>query len=320
MARGRRVRRSGSMAVTLVPFVMGSILVSGALLTSAIAPPAPARAASLGELPVARDSEAGGGCCAGKEVAPEIGVKIGLQVPGGLEEDVWTYLAGMYRSANKASWPIDVDARLSTHLTADRFVERYFDTPELALLSSGRWMRHRSRDGSRGAGDRQRDQQAPQAIPGPDARALRPVLWIEQRRRRVHFSDAQWTLATVTMDQSTARRWWARAPWTEVAIEPDEVRYAQASPEERRRLDGLLAALRADLLRRFPALIEYSQPRYSEAFDRLEQELPFMRRTISAAAQLAPAAPVAMAVAASGVLLGVGIVATRRLRGRWRTA
>jgi hypothetical protein len=319
MAEGRQVRRSGATAASLVP-VVGSILVSGAFLISAIAPPARARAASLGEPPAARESEAGGGCCADRGVAPEIRVKVGLQVPDGLEEDVWTYLAGMYRSANRASWPIDVDARLSTHVTADRFVERYFDTPELALLSSGRWMRQRWREGSRSAGDRQRDRQQSQAIPGPDARALRPVLWIEQRRRRVHFSDAQWMLVTVTMDQSMARRWWARAPWTEVAIEPDEVRYAQASPEERRRLDGLLAALRADLLRRFPALIEYSQPRYTEAFDRLDQELPFLRQTISTAAMLAPAAPVAMAVAASGVVLGVGIVATRRLRGRWRAA
>jgi hypothetical protein len=319
MARGRRVRRSGAMAVSLVPIV-GSIVVSGALLTSTIAPPTPARAASLGEPPEARGSEAGAGCCAGRTVAPEIGVKIDLWVPGGLEEDVWSYLAGMYRSANKESWPIDVDARLSTRLTADRFVDRYFDTPELALLSSGRWMRQRSRDGSRGAGDRQRGRHGSQAVPGPDARALRPVLWIEQSRRRVHFIDAQWMRATVTMDQAIARRWWASARWTVIAIEPDEVRYLQASPEERRRLDGLVAALRADLLRRFPALIEYSQPTYSEAFDRLEQQLPFLRQTISTAAMLAPAAPVAMAVAASGVLLGVGIVATRRLRGRWRAA
>jgi hypothetical protein len=148
---------------------------------------------------------------------------------------------------------------------------------------------------------------------GADPGRLDEVLRLYQRRRRVYFNDAKGPMMTITLDQVTARRWWARAPWNEMEVEIGEVRYTNASPAERTYMEGVRAAIRADLFAHFHTLYEDDLPKYGEGFTRLEKKLPFMRRAIAVRESVRPAAMAGLGVVA---LVGAGLLLARRRRGR----
>jgi hypothetical protein len=94
-------------------------------------------------------------------------------------------------------------------------------------------------------------------------------------------------------------------------IEIGEVRYTEATPEQRDYMEKVQAALRADLFRHFPTLYEDDQPKYSEAFLRIEKKLPLVRRMIAVRESVFPLSIAGLGVAA---LLGVGVTMGRRRR------
>jgi hypothetical protein len=147
---------------------------------------------------------------------------------------------------------------------------------------------------------------------GVDPTRLREVLRLDQHRRRVYFSDAKGPMMTITLDQATARKWWAQAPWTEIEVEIGEVRYTNASPEERAYMTKVRTAMRADLFAHFSGLYEDDMPKYTEAFARLEHRLPLMRRMIAVRENVLPISVAGLGAAA---LVGVGLSLGRRGRG-----
>jgi hypothetical protein len=294
--------------------------------------------------------------------APErVESEISIHVPDRDVERVWQYLTSLYGS--KQAWPAGLDASAyTTRVSDERFVDRYFDTPELSVLAQQSGVRHRLRDIPGAPDDPKDDRQLLQVkvtsagdtitrgeykFPiknkvaeqggagrsavelikekhrkpfeklmrgiGVDPAQLEEVIRVDQRRRRVYFADATGPALTVTMDQVEARKWWAKAPWTEIEVEIGEIRYTQASPAERKQLEQARAAIRADLLSRFPGLTEDDSPKYTEAFARLEKKVPMLRRLIAARKTVLP-------VSAAGVgtvmLVGLVILFARNRRAR----
>lgn len=112
---------------------------------------------------------------------------------------------------------------------------------------------------------------------GVRARELVPVLTLEQRRRRVYLHDPAGALATVTVDEVTARKAWWEAPSAEVELELNEIRFTEASSAERLRMEGLAEAIRAGLLARFPDVRQDQTPKYEKAVARFEARIPGFR-------------------------------------------
>lgn len=109
---------------------------------------------------------------------------------------------------------------------------------------------------------------------GIDPWSLRQVLTLEQRRRRVYLSDAAGPFATLTLDQTSSRRLWLRARFTELELELNEVRYTASSQEERAAMETVTAAVKADLQHAFPGLAQDQTPKYNKAFAALERSSP----------------------------------------------
>jgi hypothetical protein len=82
--------------------------------------------------------------------------ELSIHVPAGKEEAVWAYLARVYGgdedSAARgdgapAGWPAGVQAPdIQARLSHERFIDRYYDTPDLKFLGMNSGVRFRSRD------------------------------------------------------------------------------------------------------------------------------------------------------------------------------
>ena len=106
---------------------------------------------------------------------------------------------------------------------------------------------------------------------GVDPYALRPVLRVDQVRRRVYLNDQQGAMATLTLDECSLREWGVRRNWTEIEIELNEIRYTEADEARRAWMKQLVTDVQADLQRQFPAILQDQTPKYTKAFRMMEQ-------------------------------------------------
>jgi len=254
-----------------------------------------------------------------------------LTVPNDLAEEVWTWLSARYRDCSF----LDRDGhRFRATFGDEHFIDRYFDTPDLAFLEAQSGARHRSRivmEGSAAAKDgrqlvqlklNRNDVKAleraeikfpvdpePGIDPAKDRRllalvdkddrpalaeriaefgadpaGLRPILTIEQNRRRVYISDQHGAFATITLDKVTCHGWWQTLHWTEVELELNEIRYTEADAKARAAMNAINEAIQADLVAKFPAIRQDQTPKYNKGFAMLEAGMPLslpLRRLIA---------------------------------------
>jgi hypothetical protein len=102
---------------------------------------------------------------------------------------------------------------------------------------------------------------------GVDALALRPVLQVDQNRRRVYLADLKGALATLTLDLCTSSSWGASLRWTEMELELNEIRYTEADESARQSMQALAKRLQADLQAKFPDIVQDQTPKYNKALD-----------------------------------------------------
>ena len=118
-------------------------------------------------------------------------------------------------------------------------------------------------------GDRAEFQRQVRAL-GIDPWQLRESLTLQQRRRRIYLSDDGGPFATLTLDQTSSRRWWLRTEFTELELELNEIRYTASGEAARAEMEAVTAAVRADLQREFPQIVQDQTPKYNKAFAGLE--------------------------------------------------
>ena len=108
------------------------------------------------------------------------------------------------------------------------------------------------------------------AAMGLDARAMRPILTIEQRRQRIYVNDAKGPFATITLDSVDVAGWGGRPHFTEIEIELNEISYTEADASKREWMEGLRTVIRDDLQTRFPTIKQDQTPKYQKAFAAVE--------------------------------------------------
>jgi hypothetical protein len=110
---------------------------------------------------------------------------------------------------------------------------------------------------------------------GVDPTQLRPMVTLDQNRRRVYVADQNGPFATVTLDMVSTSGWWQSVAFTEIELELNEIRYTEADEKTRLWMHALNEVIQADLVARFPGIAQDQTPKYNKAFARLETGMPF---------------------------------------------
>ena len=113
-----------------------------------------------------------------------------------------------------------------------------------------------------------------------DAADTRPILTIEQRRRRVYIERDGETFVSFSVDDVATKRWWARVNFSQMEIELNELAFTNAGEPEREQMRKLRESLITDLTARFSYLEVDSDTKYEKAYNLLAARIPWLSRLI----------------------------------------
>jgi hypothetical protein len=105
-----------------------------------------------------------------------------------------------------------------------------------------------------------------------DPYKLGPVLIINQNRRRIYLSDQHGAFATLTLDLVTTKSWGTNLKWAELELELNEIRYTEANPENRQKMERIIEKIQGEILKAFPVIVPNQTPKYNTAFTSIEKE------------------------------------------------
>ncbi len=105
---------------------------------------------------------------------------------------------------------------------------------------------------------------------GIDAYTMRPVLTLQQNRRRIYLDDQIGAFATLTLDLCSTNSWGTDLRWAEAELELNEIRYTEAGEAERQRMERVIETIQSDLQQTFPAIVQDQTPKYNTAFAAIE--------------------------------------------------
>lgn len=106
---------------------------------------------------------------------------------------------------------------------------------------------------------------------------LRPILKLDQRRRRVYITMAGETFVSFSVDDVAAKRWWSRADYSQMELELNELAYTAGDEATRDRMRQIREKMVADLRAAFPYLQNDAEIKYFKTFNLLAEKIPFMK-------------------------------------------
>ncbi len=98
---------------------------------------------------------------------------------------------------------------------------------------------------------------------GTTSQAMKQSLSLTQTRKRLYISDSISALATVTLD-FVRNNSFPFQHFTELELELNEIRYTEASVEEKRSMEIFNQSLKNQLFEKFPQLHQDQTPKYSK--------------------------------------------------------
>lgn len=104
-----------------------------------------------------------------------------------------------------------------------------------------------------------------------DPYKLKPVLTLNQNRRRIYLSDQTGAFATLTLDLVSTRSWGTNLKWAELELELNEIRYTEANSEIRQKMERVIEKIQGDIQQVFPAIVPNQTPKYNTAFTSVEE-------------------------------------------------
>jgi hypothetical protein len=104
---------------------------------------------------------------------------------------------------------------------------------------------------------------------GIDPWSLREALTLHQRRRRVYLSDSIGAYATLTVDETSSKKFWLKSKFTEIELELNEIRYSAADSALRAEMQRVTDAVKADVMNALPGIVQDQTPKYNKSYDRL---------------------------------------------------
>lgn len=105
-----------------------------------------------------------------------------------------------------------------------------------------------------------------------DPYKLRSVLTLNQNRRRIYLSDQNGAFATLTLDLVSTKSWGTNLKWADLELELNEIRYTEANPEIRQKMERIIEKIQGEILQAFPMIIPNQTPKYNTAFTSIEEE------------------------------------------------
>jgi hypothetical protein len=152
---------------------------------------------------------------------------------------------------------------------------------------------------------------------GLDPQSMRPILTVVDVRRRVYLLKDDKPFMSISHDQVKSDVWWGHAEFCEIEPELNEIGFTEADAETRAYMETVLHRVVQDILTKFPDIRQDLKPKYNKAFDRLEEDIPFLRSMVSIGLQ----DDAELLVVSGGVvLIAMCIVVPRFLRGKRRKA
>lgn len=150
---------------------------------------------------------------------------------------------------------------------------------------------------------------------GLDPETMQPILTVRDIRRRIYVLKNGNPFMSISHDQATSSLWWGRAKFCEIEPELNEIGFTEASPEERAYMESVLHKVVADLRAKFPDIQQDLTPKYNKAFNRLEEDIPFLRSMVAVGMQNNGS----IVLAAGGVVVVAGLTTLPRLLRRKRS-
>lgn len=107
--------------------------------------------------------------------------------------------------------------------------------------------------------------------------ALRPILIVNDFRQRIYFEKDTKAYISISFDQVTVKRWWAKVQFTEIEPELNEVTYTENDEAGRKEMENINHQIIASIKQRFPEIVTDLTPKYNKSFNGLEKKIPGFR-------------------------------------------
>lgn len=238
-----------------------------------------------------------------------------LLVPQEKADEVWQWLRENYIDNHDALNRLD--PTLTVYADEENFRDNYFDTPTLPLLNKQNSVRHRQRENLTNPEDRKSGRESVQINPGgyrfevdlikgpsPDKNilvgiikkgnqrddfisrlmeleikpdSLRPILIVNDFRQIIYFEKETKAYISISFDQVTVKRWWAKVQFTEIEPELNEVTYTENDEAGRKEMENINHQIIASIKQQFPEIVTDLTPKYNKSFNGLEKKIPGFR-------------------------------------------
>ncbi len=112
---------------------------------------------------------------------------------------------------------------------------------------------------------------------GIDPYKLRPILTLNQRRRRVYINRDDATFISFSMDDAKSSLWWSRVQFSQLEVELNEMAYTESDKNSKEAMQEIRKGMIGDLRNKFAYLSHDQSAKYNKAFDLLAAKIPWMR-------------------------------------------
>lgn len=151
---------------------------------------------------------------------------------------------------------------------------------------------------------------------GIDAYALRPILTIHDKRRRVYVLREGKSFISISFDHVHSDLLWAKAELLEIEPELNEIAFTEASAETKQNMERIGAQVTQRILAAFPEIQRDLKPKSNKTFEQFESQIPMLR--LLERFDLVNANGIFGLALAPMVLIVAGVVAIRSRKPRRR--
>jgi hypothetical protein len=136
-----------------------------------------------------------------------------------------------------------------------------------------------------------------------DAMAMRPVLTLEQRRRRIYINRGLNPFISISLDEVKAPGLWFEMKFYELELELNEVVYTEADLHDRRFMESINRMISDEILKKFPSIKKDLTPKYNKVFTRLKAQNPLLPYYIKNKTKMELLLLIALIITSGGIFL-----------------
>ncbi len=108
---------------------------------------------------------------------------------------------------------------------------------------------------------------------GLDPYGMKPIVTLEQRRRRIYIMRSEKPFLSLSLDEVTSSKLWASVRFMELEPELNEITYTEADAATRKYMEDVNTKIIDELLKTFPYVHRDLTPKYNKTFTYLGDKL-----------------------------------------------